>query len=98
MSTREEERARLMWKGKVGHDPSTDAGIHGTPPPCSTKLLGKTTDHTGPPDKGSKGGAKGTTDAWGPQSSDSSVLMRPDFWPHTSVTARERERAERLVS
>jgi hypothetical protein len=62
MSTREEERAPLMWKGKVGQDPSTDAEIHSTPPPCSGKSLWKTTDHTGPPDRESKGEAKGTAD------------------------------------
>jgi hypothetical protein len=51
--------------GEVGQDPSTDVGIHGTPPPGMAKSLGKTTDHTGPLDRGSKGEAKGTADAWG---------------------------------
>jgi hypothetical protein len=73
-----------------------DARIHGTPPPCSAKSLGKTTDHTDPPDRGSKREEKGTTNAWGPQRSDSSVLMRLDFWPHTSAIARARGEAGEL--
>jgi hypothetical protein len=52
-------------EGEVRHDPSMDVGIHGTPSLSSAKSLGKTTDHTGPPDKGSKGEAKGMADAWG---------------------------------
>jgi hypothetical protein len=45
----------------------------------------ETIDYTGPPDKGIKSEEEGTADAWGPQSSDSSVLRPPDHWSRTSV-------------
>jgi hypothetical protein len=63
------------------------------------KVVGReTTDYKGPPDRGIKGEAEGTADTWGPQSSDSSVLRRPDHWSRTSVTVRTRERTTTLAS